>query len=85
MNDDNYRFDEREEVYRQLAQGQIEMGDAIRRLRKILKIKQRDFAKTIGIDIRVLSDFERSQGNLRTSTIAKIITPFGLKLTARRI
>jgi transcriptional regulator with XRE-family HTH domain len=84
MAGDTFKLDEREAIYEKLEQGEISMGQAVRELRKCQKLTQPRFAAAIGIDVRVLSGFERGTGNLRRETISKILSPFGLELTARR-
>lgn len=84
MAKDTFRIDELEAIYEKLEQGKIPMGQAIRELRKCQKLTQPRFAAAIGIDVRVLSSFERGIGNLRLETITKILSPFGLELSARR-
>jgi transcriptional regulator with XRE-family HTH domain len=72
----------KEELYLDLAQGNIGIRDATRRMRKILGMTQREYAqKVANISPRILSGFENGQGNPTLATLEKIALPFGLKIT----
>lgn len=75
---------DKSEIYKSLEDGEIDMGLAVRLLRKQLSLTQDQYAKMIGIDKRVLAQFERNKGNLTQKKIASILEPLGLELTARR-
>ena len=72
----------KEELYRDLAQGDIGIREATRRMRKILGMNQKEYAqKVAGISPRILSEFENGSGNPTLATLEKIAIPFGLKIT----
>jgi transcriptional regulator with XRE-family HTH domain len=72
----------KEELYRDLAQGDIGIREATRRMRKILGMNQKEYAqKVAGISPRILSEFENGSGNPTLATLEKIALPFGLKVT----
>ena len=72
----------KEELYRGLAQGDIGIREATRRMRKILGMNQKEYAqKVAGISPRILSEFETGSGNPTLATMEKIALPFGLKVT----
>jgi transcriptional regulator with XRE-family HTH domain len=72
----------KEELYRDLAQGDIGIREATRRMRKILGLSQKDYAQKVAhISPRILSEFENGLGNPTLSTLEKIASPFGLKVT----
>ena len=72
----------KEELYLGLAQGDIGIREATRRMRKILGMNQKEFAqKVAGISPRILSEFESGSGNPTLATLEKIALPFGLKVT----
>ena len=72
----------KEELYRDLAQGEIGIREATRRMRKILGMNQKEYAqKVAGISPRILSEFENGSGNPTLATLDKIGLPFGLKVT----
>lgn len=72
----------KEDLYNALARGDIEMREATRQMRKILGMTQKDYAKKIAcVSPRILSEFENGSGNPTLSTLEKIASPFGLKVT----
>ena len=72
----------KEELYLGLAQGDIGIREATRRMRKILGMNQKEFAQKVAdISPRILSEFETGSGNPTLSTMEKIALPFGLKVT----
>ena len=72
----------KEELYRNLALGDIGIREATRGMRKILGMSQKEYAKKIaGISPRILSEFENGTGNPTLATLEKIARPFGLTVT----
>ena len=72
----------KEELYLGLAQGNIGIREATRRMRKILSMNQKDYAQKVAdISPRILSEFENGSGNPTLATLEKIAFPFGLKIT----
>jgi transcriptional regulator with XRE-family HTH domain len=72
----------KEELYLDLARGDIDIREATRRMRKILGMNQKEYAqKVAGISPRILSQFENDSGNPTLATLEKIAMPFGLKVT----
>ena len=72
----------KEELYRDLARGDVGIREATRRMRKILGMNQKEYAqKVAGISPRILSEFENGSGNPTLATLEKIAFPFGLKIT----
>ena len=72
----------KEELYLSLAQGQIDIRDATRRMRKILGMSQKEYSQKVAhISPRILSEFESGSGNPTLATLEKIANPFGLKVT----
>ncbi len=72
----------KEELYRGLAQGDVGIREATRRMRKILSMNQKDYAQKVAdISPRILSEFENGSGNPTLATLEKIAFPFGLKIT----
>jgi transcriptional regulator with XRE-family HTH domain len=72
----------KEELYFGLAQGDIGIRDATRRMRKILGMNQKEYAQKVAdISTRILSEFENGSGNPTLATLEKIALPFGLKVT----
>jgi len=72
----------KEELYLGLAQGDMDIREATRRMRKILGMNQKEYAqKVANISPRILSEFENGSGNPTLRTLEKIALPFGLKIT----
>jgi len=54
----------KEELYRDLARGTTDIRQATRRMRKILGMSQKEYArKVVGISPRILSELESGSGN----------------------
>ena len=72
----------KETLYVDLARGNIDVREATRRMRKILGMNQKDYARKVAaISPRILSEFEIGSGNPTLATLEKIALPFGLKVT----
>jgi len=72
----------KEGLYLELAQGKIDIRNAVRKMRKILGMTQKEYAKKVaGISPRILSEFENGTGNPTIATLDRIGSPFGLKVT----
>ena len=72
----------KESLYLSLARGDIDVREATRRMRKILGMNQKDYARKVAaISPRILSEFESGSGNPTLATLEKIASPFGLKVT----
>jgi transcriptional regulator with XRE-family HTH domain len=72
----------KEELYYSLAQGDVNIREATRRMRKILGMSQKEYAQKVAeISPRILSEFENGSGNPTLNTLEKIALPFGLKVT----
>ena len=72
----------KEALYTDLARGMVDIREATRRMRKILGMNQKDYARKVaGISPRILSEFEKGSGNPTLATLEKIASPFGLTVT----
>lgn len=72
----------KEILYRDLSQGNIDIRQATRQMRKILGMSQKEYAQKVAdISPRILSEFETGSGNPTLATLEKIALPFGLKVT----
>lgn len=70
-----------QDVEQQLNSGQIDFGEAIKRLRKeIAGLKQQDFAKLAGISLRTLAQIESGHGNPTIKTLNQLFQLFGLRV-----
>lgn len=72
---------EKEALYADLEAGRLTLGQATRRMRKIVGLTQVDYAeKVLKIYPRVLMDIENDRGNPTLETLGKIARQFGLKV-----
>lgn len=72
---------EKEALYAEISQGLLTIGQATRRMRKIVGLTQADYArKVLKVYPRVLMEIERDRGNPTLETLEKIARPFGLKV-----
>lgn len=78
-------FEQRGELIREiqnlLADGKIEVCDAVRRLRtEITGLNQENFAKMCDISSRTLSHIEHGEGNQTVKSLNAVFKPFGLQV-----
>ncbi|PLY01102.1 MAG: XRE family transcriptional regulator [Desulfuromonas sp.] len=72
----------KEDLYLGLAKGELSIREATLKMRKILGMTQKEYAKKIaGVSPRILSAFETGTGNPTLATLEKIAAPFGLEVT----
>jgi DNA-binding XRE family transcriptional regulator len=72
---------EKEALYADIDRGLLTIGQATRRMRKIVGMTQTEYAeKILKIYPRVLMEIERGRGNPTLETLQKIARPFGLKV-----
>ena len=70
---------EKEALYADIEAGRLTLGQAARRMRKIVGMNQTEYAeKVLKIYPRVLMEVERDRGNPTLETLEKIAAPFGL-------
>ncbi len=72
---------EKEALYADLEAGCLTLGQATRRMRKIVGLTQMEYAgKVLKIYPRVLMEIEKDRGNPTLETLEKIAGPFGLRV-----
>jgi DNA-binding XRE family transcriptional regulator len=72
---------EKEILYADIEEGRLTLGQATRRMRKIVGLTQMEYAaKVLKIYPRVLMEIEKDRGNPTLETLEKIARPFGLKV-----
>lgn len=72
---------EKEALYADLEAGRLTLGQATRRMRKIVGLTQVKYAgEVLKIYPRVLMEIEKDRGNPTLETLEKIARPFGLKV-----
>ncbi|MBC7701793.1 helix-turn-helix transcriptional regulator [Aquabacterium sp.] len=69
---------DREALYQDLALGRISVGEAVKRMRKLSKLTQPEFAKHRGISTAALRQIESDAGNPTIETLNKVVQVFGL-------
>jgi DNA-binding XRE family transcriptional regulator len=70
---------EKEALYADIEAGRLTLGQATRRMRKIVGMTQIGYAeRVLKIYPRVLMEIERDRGNPTLETLEKIAAPFGL-------
>jgi DNA-binding XRE family transcriptional regulator len=72
---------EKEALYADLEERRLTLGQATRRMRKIVGLTQVDYAaKVLKIYPRVLMEIENDRGNPTLDTLEKVARQFGLKV-----
>lgn len=72
---------EKDLLYRDLVDGRLTLGEATRRMRRIVGMTQAEYAeKVLKIYPRVLMEIEKDRGNPTLETLNKIARPFGLRV-----
>ena len=59
----------------------FQLGEALRKRRKILGVTQTTLADLSGVGLHSISDIESGKGNPTIEVVKKIFAPLGLKLT----
>lgn len=68
----------KQELREALQAGELTLGQATKRMRKIVGMTQEEFAKTVlKITPRILVAIENDRGNPTLATLNKIAKPFG--------
>ena len=70
----------RKEILEALGRNELDFRVALKRLRRVMGLSQARYAKLIGIDPRVLIDFERGAGNPTLASLQAMGKPFGLEV-----
>ncbi|MGM0595132.1 MAG: helix-turn-helix domain-containing protein, partial [Pseudomonadota bacterium] len=70
----------RRELYDDVAAGRLYLHEAAKRMRAVLGLNQRQFARMLGIAERTYIDFERQAGNPTLETLRRIGCAFGFEV-----
>lgn len=70
----------RESFYKGLVAGEFSLGEAVRRMQKISKLTQPEFAAHRGISVQALRQIQSDEGNPTVETLNKIASVFGLEV-----
>lgn len=72
---------EKDALFADLERGVLTLGQATRRMRKIIGVSQTEYAtRFLNIYPRVLMDIENDRANPTLETLEKVAKPFGLKV-----
>lgn len=64
-----------------LAQGTLQIGEAVRRLRvEVTGLHQSQFARMCKISVRTLVHIEHGEGNQTLKSLNAVFRPFGLRM-----
>ncbi|MBC3206033.1 transcriptional regulator [Pseudomonas sp. SWRI111] len=75
-----------ESIQQALAEGTLEIGDAVRRLRvEVTGLHQTQFARMCKISVRTLVHIEHGEGNQTLKSLNAVFRPFGMKMGVVRI
>ena len=68
----------KQQLRQDIENGELTIGEAVRRMRKITGLNQVDYARRIiGLSPRILAEIERGEANPTLQTLEKIARPFG--------
>lgn len=70
----------RTELYEQIDRGEVSLQDAVKRMRKISRLSQPEFAAHLGVSVKVVKEIERGVGNPTVSSLNRIGKFFGLEV-----
>ncbi|WP_095081187.1 helix-turn-helix domain-containing protein [Pseudomonas sp. Irchel s3h17] len=75
-----------ESIEQGLAEGILEIGEAVRRLRvEVTGLHQSQFAKMCKISVRTLVHIEHGEGNQTLKSLNAVFRPFGMKMGVVRV
>lgn len=74
-----------EAVLEGIADGSLELGAAVKRLRvEVAKLQQTQFARMCKISVRTLIQIEQGEGNPTLNSLNAVFRPFGLQMGLMR-
>ena len=77
----NHLTQAKRELIKAIENNQLSLGEAVRGMRKIAGMNQKNYAQRIvGIATRILAEVELDQGNPTLETLNKIGRPFGYEV-----
>jgi DNA-binding XRE family transcriptional regulator len=75
-----------ESIQQGLAEGTLEIGEAVRRLRvEVTGLHQSQFARMCKISVRTLVHIEHGEGNQTLKSLNAVFRPFGLQMGVVRV
>ena|SRR6218665_1943688 len=72
--------EDRAQLYRDLATGALTLGQAVKRMRRLSRLTQPEFAGHRGISLDALRQIEADKGNPTVETLNKVVGIFGLRV-----
>ena len=75
----------RREILDAIDRGELEIGAAVKALRRTTGKNQHEYAELTGISPRILMQIEQGRGNPTMKSLQKVLAPFGFTLSLRRI
>lgn len=80
------RIAARKEIIKSLDHGEIELGEAIKRMRlEWTGLNQTRFGKIVGLSANTISAIERDANSATLKNLNRILRRFGMRLTLRHI
>lgn len=70
----------RAQFFADIESGNISLADAVRRMRRLSRLTQPEFAKHRKISVGALKQIEAGEGNPKLETLNKIAEIFGLEV-----
>ena len=70
----------RTELYEAIGRGELNLQDAVKRMRKISRLTQAEFAAHRGVSVKVIKEIERGVGNPTVASLNRIGGFFGLEV-----
>ncbi|MFJ5284498.1 helix-turn-helix domain-containing protein [Pseudomonas rustica] len=75
-----------ESIQEAIAEGTLEIGEAVRRLRvEVTGLHQNQFARMCKISVRTLVHIEHGEGNQTMKSLNAVFRCFGMKMSVVRI
>ncbi|MBP8145924.1 MAG: helix-turn-helix transcriptional regulator [Inhella sp.] len=71
---------ERQALHAALREGTLALPEAVKRLRRLSRLTQPEFAAHRGISVQALRQIESGRGNPTVETLDKIVAVFGLQV-----
>lgn len=71
---------QRDDMYRRLQRGELNLREAVRTMRRLSQLTQPEFARHRGISLDSLRSLEAGTGNPTVETLNKVVSIFGLEV-----
>lgn len=81
LKDKEIRKRTKEELYKAMETGDIDVAQAVKMVRIICGLNQDEFAKKVGVTRKTISLIETGKGNPGIQVLKKILKPMKLKIS----